>query len=723
MNVGVRILLLGSLCVAAATAGTLPFMNEDLFLGLASGRATLNGSLGLPDQWSFTMRGRVWVDQSWLSHLIYYLSYLILEDLGPVLTKAALLIASLALLFVQCRSLGVSPEISLFTTALGTLSLAPFLNIRAQNFGMVYFVLMAYILTLPSSWGRWRHFGALAVLLIWSNSHGSFMLGFFLIGLRFGVDVLYGIQASLYPTLPRVEKREISAEYGVVGQTTYGERVDEYAPDGQERQPDIWGWSAVLVFSAAVIAFCNPYGPENLLIPFRQLFATSVTARWVDWRPLIDMQTMFKRGYFAAFSVLPFLSLVLLTGILGAVLVCSKGLKESLGVVLNRPSHSDALMTVLLPIAFAPLVFKFQRMIVFEAPAMVPLLALLMHVNGERALERFSWIKEWIAGRVGVATAFLACLVWLSLTGILFYKSIIECYRAGNPLNPILHERPLSEELMSYSLSRKDAVRFLKDNGITGRIFTNEFLSGYLLFQVPDITLLFDLRAQSFYPDTLVDAYAAIIGATPESVHRALRLLKSFQVSTVVVDTTIRRYFWLANMLMASQEWACIYRDEWVMVLARSDSKRFGRMIRKGNLDQLLFHRQETRTVTHAFLAQFMTGAIPPQLMNDLKAILRAQPDPNIYSLIATSGMNRATGCLDPSTVAFLVSEARRLSEQDYLVVGGAIRFIESGIRILFILEANEITCGTQEMAGKYRGKRKQLERLLDRIRDRYGDF
>ena len=102
---------------------------------------------------------------------------------------------------------------------------------------------------------------------------------------------------------------------------------------------------------------------------------------------------------------------------------------------------------------------------------------------------------------------------------------------------------------------------------------------------------------------------------------------------------------------------------------------------------------------------------------------MRAEPDPNIYSLIATSGINSATGCLNPSTIDFLISEARRLSKQDYLVVGGAIRVIESGIRILFILEANEITCGTQEIAGKYRVKRKQLERLLDRLRDRYGDF
>jgi len=33
------------------------------------------------------MPGKIWVDQSWLTHLIYYLSYSMLDDLGPVLLK------------------------------------------------------------------------------------------------------------------------------------------------------------------------------------------------------------------------------------------------------------------------------------------------------------------------------------------------------------------------------------------------------------------------------------------------------------------------------------------------------------------------------------------------------------------------------------------------------------------------------------------------------------
>ncbi len=247
------------LCVVISglIAWTMPFTNEDLFLALCAGRDIFAGRLAAPDQWCFSASGIVWVDHSWLSHLIYYLSYRWLEDLGPVLLKAALLSASLGLLYFRCRALSVPPGISMIALTLGTLSLAPFLKIRAENFGMFYFVLLTTILTLPPSQGKWRYPASLLVLGVWSNGHGSFMLGFLLIGLRFLVTLLYRMEA----------KRGESAAAELL----------------HEQSQDVSWWAVTLALSVPIMAFANPYGPENLSMLSPQYVAKPITDLWIDW--------------------------------------------------------------------------------------------------------------------------------------------------------------------------------------------------------------------------------------------------------------------------------------------------------------------------------------------------------------------------------------------------------------------------------------------------------
>lgn len=149
------------------------FLNEDLFVALCSGRNTMAGLLTKPDQWSFTMPGKIWVDQSWLTHLIYYLSYSMMDDLGPVLLKALLLTLCLMVLYLQCRGRGAGMEATVTALIISTLALAPFLQIRAENFGLLYFLLFAGFLSAPASWGRWRQAACLAILAVWCNSHGT----------------------------------------------------------------------------------------------------------------------------------------------------------------------------------------------------------------------------------------------------------------------------------------------------------------------------------------------------------------------------------------------------------------------------------------------------------------------------------------------------------------------------------------------------------------------
>lgn len=177
-------MLVASAGMAACIGVTERYVNEDLFLAFAAGREILKGNLVVHDHWSFTAEGRVWVNQAWLSHLILFLSYDLLGPAGPVALKVVLLAACLWLVFLRCRSLGASPELSLACICAGTLAAAPFLGIRPENFGVFFFLLFTSLLTMNRVPAIARRLGVPLLLILWSSSHGSFMLGIGLLGVK-----------------------------------------------------------------------------------------------------------------------------------------------------------------------------------------------------------------------------------------------------------------------------------------------------------------------------------------------------------------------------------------------------------------------------------------------------------------------------------------------------------------------------------------------------------
>jgi hypothetical protein len=690
----------------------MPFANEDLFLALCSGRDTMNGHLASPDQWSFTLQGKVWVDQSWLSHLAYYVAFLNFEYLGPVLIKGLLLAACVVLLYMRCRSLRVGPNVSMIAVTLGVLALAPFLKIRGENFGMFLFVIMTGILTSSAAWGRWRQVGALLVLALWSNCHGSFMLGFLLIGLR--------LFAGILPFLTR------SGSLGSAG-SAESSRMENRDADGSPSNAtdpgvkrDLWAWTGALVLAVPVMAFANPYGWENLVIPFNQLTEKTVIAEWIDWRPLFHWRTLFTRGFFKPVSVLPFLIMVGIAVLLFVVLTAMSGIRGSVSRLLYRPTRSNVLMELLLPVLLAPLVFRFQRMILFAAPAMIPVLAILMQSCTE------AW-KERTPGHDGTPKSLAqgalsaACAGILLLTvGVLFYKSIVMRHVSGNPLTYLAEDPPILSRLMSRNFMRSDAAGFLKRNHATGRVFTNVFLSNYFLFHVPDIQVYFDLRVQSVYPKEIVKGYLSAVTPRSGGITDTLQLLDRFGISLVILDTSKSTNSWLADQLMQSASWGCIYADEWVIILANAASPRFGPMISSRNLDGLTYDRPETKTLSLALLSLFTQGMIQPELLDKLIAMVKDRPRPEVYSLIM-GAMNGPSPCLNPKTKRFLESEALRLSRKDYRVSGGAFSVLQSLLRILVILERNEIACVPGGSPQRFRQARRRFTAIFRDVKKLYG--
>ena len=647
------------------------FLGEDLFVALCAGRDVIVGNVGQPDTWSFTTAGAVWVNQGWLSHLIYFLSYASLEDLGPVLLKGLLLVACLVMLYFRCRGLGVSREICLLSLTIGTLSAAPFFQIRAENFGLLYFVVLAGLLTAPRSWGRARFVASAAVILLWANSHGSFVLGLAFICLKLLVQILF--QSGILKDSPLP-----------------GQEEDRHSGGSNE----VVAWGLTLLAGVLLAAFVNPYGPANLLVPYRQLSAQSVTGLSADWLPLFQWRIFSDRLLFHPLDVRPFLLTILIMIVLAVAVFGTAMIRRPsppLFSWLKGRDRADLVMEILIPLILIPACFKFRRIVLFAGISTIPLLAMLTQSLLFAAAGSSRRDPGTETRRSPQVLWLIASFGWFLLLSSVLYRTTVVPYLPGNPTRP---DRPLVSQLMSFDSFPMGIVRFMQKNQIEGRIFATWVVSDFLLFHVPHITVFMDCRDQSAYSDDIIKTFFSILstrGGGQGARERATRLLDRYGVSAVVLETKPRD-IGLATLLMSSRKWACVYRDDRLFLLVRTDDDRFGASLDAGRLPPLWYPDERIRVLSAAFLSYFMTGAIPPRTRGDLKRILEKRPDPESYGLLYLTGRG-PKGCLDQSTRRYLLSEVHRLSKVDAAESAMGRSVLESLIRIVELLERNEKSC------------------------------
>jgi hypothetical protein len=670
---------------------------SDLYLALAAGRNYLQAGLGGMDPWSFTAQGKLWVDQGWLSNVMYFLSLEALGMWGPLLAKIILLAGCIAVSWSRCRNLGVSTPISLFTLAFATLAAAPFLGIRAQNFGVFYFVLFFGVLALADRNTVLRRLAVPMVLLIWSNSHGSFMLG---LGILTAKTLLVLLRA-------------------VSGRSMFGSVKGSWREAGE--------WMIVFGVSVILVSFLSPFGTNNILMPFVQVGTSVVTAHSSDWLPLFDRDFMFPlTGRGSVYFFLLFVGVVLVSILIeyfgrekkplgadadsrdaGVPETQVQGLERKNAESPNRaegfgqwsPNRTYAIdwaMEAVVVLVTLALAVKFRRLIPFSAYALVPTGAMVFGILKERIVSSaMRWEPEQrrspLLARIPIIAAAVVCLgtAWL-------------CYRVAivphSPANPFRPERSLVNDLVSNDTFSKPLVRFLIENRIDGNILAGWSISSYLLYAQPNIKIFMDTRDQSYYPKKVISDYFSIVGVTPDSVANRISLIDEYQVSTIVM-TTSPYDFNLVQVLMKSGKWGCIYKDDYSVVLVRADSPRFRSMLTKADFAALRYPNQETRIRSEAFQSFLALGYVRPELVAQLKRMVSERPWPNQYGYIVM-GMETSPGCFTAGTVKYLASELVRLSRIDPHYRHGAEEVTESIIAILEMLERDALVCGkSAEMA------------------------
>lgn len=629
------------------------FLNEDLYVGLCAGRDILAGRMGLPDTWSFTSDGIVWVNQGWLSHLTLYLSYLGLGEFGPVLLKIGLLIVCLCALALRSHWQGAGWEATLAALCLGTAAVAPFLQIRAENFGAALFALLGASLANNDERGPLARVVACVIMILWVNMHGSFVLGFVMIGLRILISGLLGLARGNHAPETPLLRRMLSG--------------------------DTLPWIAVLALGLVAAAFLNPFGTANLFMPQRQLTADSVTALSADWAPLLVAEELRDAVWFNPMDVRPFIVVLacglLLSGV-SAYRFFSARRDGPPGIPRVGPEHAGLIFEMILPLLVIPLTFKFRRLILFGGLSLVPVLGFML----QRVL--FEGLSRRLARRTSLYAG-----VALFLVGVwVFVFTTLPPYLPGNPCRP---DKPLVSQLMSFDAPSGDLVRFMKRNRLDGRCFTGWPLSDYFLFHVPGIKVFMDCRDQSVYSDAVIREFFSVLHPdtrNPESVIAADRALRKWGVNRVILTGNPREYD-LSRRLQETRLWGCVYADSALTLLAPLDDERFGADLREGRAPDLWFPDERSRDLTRAYASWFMTGRIPETLRDALMRAVLVYPDPNVYGLLTLTGLD-ASGGITAETRSRLTEEMKRLAQLGPTAPGVGRNVTESLIRILQLLGA-----------------------------------
>ena len=177
---------------------------QDSWLTLVSGREIVQHGLPATDQLTVWTHGARWVDQQWLAQLAFYGLYALGGVRAAMLAHVAALTAMLGVGVVAARRLGAS-QTSVVLVALASLGVAPWsMQLRAQTFAQVLFVLLLWLLAADSRSPSRRVFLALPLLALWANVHGTVVFGALLVVVRGVLEVFRGrrLRGLVLATVP-----------------------------------------------------------------------------------------------------------------------------------------------------------------------------------------------------------------------------------------------------------------------------------------------------------------------------------------------------------------------------------------------------------------------------------------------------------------------------------------------------------------------------------------
>jgi len=464
----------------------------DTWIGLAAGRLiSERGYRHFPvaDEFTWTFAGRTWYNQNWLYHVLMYQIH---ERIFPT-ALVGLKLASLLLMagtLVACAWKMCGEVLLPAVLAAGALAAGMSLWEIRPSMGTN---VLACVLLLTLVWttqGRavWGLL-VLPILLLWSNTHGGFLLG-----------------------------------YVMIAAWVIGELAEKWRHPGWRTMsaPAVATTTAATLLSVPLNAWLSPFGWMNFVHPF-VVMRSPTFQRIVEWRSpfrvnlpadLSDQAQLIQRPFF------------LTLGVCAASLILSLLLHDwawrRLSLAKQRIHDADlsgvgrgiTLSEIGIVLLVAYMGFTHIRFTVIFYTLIVPILCKFLAIRFREASA--AWNGGHPARRLDrrhARAAVSAMAVAFGLALILPARArIADAYTDSA-------RRPWKQGVfLHYIIDAREPgyfTSFARANGLTGRLFAEWSWGGYIMFNWPQAKLFADGRSQALFDEKMYKLYHAIAGIAP----------------------------------------------------------------------------------------------------------------------------------------------------------------------------------------------------------------
>ena len=702
----------------------------DFYVGLAAGRdiiETRMASLVNNDIWSFMTTDKVWFNQNWGTHLIFYLTYLVGNGRGELLLKGLLMAGMGWFIAMRCRQRGVDWPIAILAGGAAVAAARAFIDMRPNLMTLTIAPLMVWLLVRTRS-NPHRIWWALGVSALWSNIHGGFILGLGMMGLWTVCWLVThafakGIKSTLreYWPLPAATGAAIViaatlTPFGIhnlthpflVGTEPEWRNISEWAPIHKGNFGSTWEFytlvgmlSGLAVFSGLIYLLMRkkrnmPLKFDHLgLLVFSLCLCVVLLVMGMQWRPDKGFETHHLVVLFGSISVLlvgSLVGLILLGGLIGRGRGARRFQLEKFG-----PADVAILMFDLaLTVVVMTMAIKARRFIPLGTYLIVPLVAV-----------QLEWVFRVIRRWWLIVPVALAMLIPVILGPA---PALWRLYRPDNPLYPA---RNTFDRMVLARRYPWKGTEFLNANNISGRVYQDWRWEGFMHWRSPQLKVIIGGRAQQVYDLSDFDLIRRI---TSRSEHQTLSRMG---VHLVVVPSE-KKYKKLIEAMVYGPKarWAHIYWNGGRIILADSSNPKFKELIRRAAMGELKYPTPEIAAISRAMC--IISKVVKSDNKQVVSAFLKANAlKPHIVAYKVLWDMN-AKGKIDSKTlISYLEKQSKRLDEMpvdrsDGFITINCKRVVAD---MLFRLYAR---MGQNRMAARWQGVTSRVKNEMDEMKKRW---
>ncbi len=416
-----------------------------------------------------------WINQNWLTHVIFYQCFKTFGGSAIVVYKFLMSIFTVLFIFWAARTAGIHPIIAAATAATGILMSRSFIDLRPNVASILFAAAMMLIIH------KWKKgqvgsiFWMLPLMILWSNIHGGFIYGI----------VVFIILVSGHGGMLLLQK-------------LFADRFEIITIKQ-------WKYLIAGVFIVLIIpVLFSPFGLDNLLHP---LLVTSGEDAKI-WRSVAEWKSIFDKQHFG--NAEPYkIFLIVLSLIFILHLIFILFYKPKAG---KKTENLHGLTVPKLDLAYLGIIL-FTVLISCKSSRFVYLSSVVSSLYMALMIDQLITIWLIRKGKKNIKSKELFLSKFFNVfgpiivtAGVLIITAVsYRTVQADYFLKDNKDEKPLFYKMVAYSQTCEKAMTFVNANNISGVVFGEWTNGGYIPFAQklndgkPPLKVFIDGRAQAAY--------------------------------------------------------------------------------------------------------------------------------------------------------------------------------------------------------------------------------